>query len=513
MQVGQLKEIIALIKRINEKEKDYYIYFDEDILNLSYEDAFTILENKNNGNVRILINFLVYWGLDEYREPFRKKLGLVKDDEYYKNIIIEKILGAENIDVAQRIFSYFDDECLQFNEEEWLMFLKGISSNFSSDKLSSLLSIIKLVDKCRLQVIEKVMLCFKNNLDIDENLVYELNKLSEEEILTFLDLYNIQYEWDVLINLIEKMKNEDYKDESVKIVNYLKNPKLFDKYLPNVFLNTKKEEVDDILKFLPQITISNILPYYTEVDERFGNDKLLRMFTEKLQIAYILDKVSLVDAYGALYENDEYFDTLLSEKINAGEMSKLEKILECLRNVYDKDSDMLDEYYNVLVKLLSYFEYDEWKTLIESQTLDSINYIYENKKLFAKFMDGLELKEIINKLKNISVENLDKIRQIINFSSFKKQVNNKKVFELMLSENGRGSIDYIYHVYLEEERRINPIPEVSKQVQNNGIKLLTVYELLAADNDIGKVLDGFRDDEEVNSKTLIRTFAYRNDTK
>lgn len=112
---------------------------------------------------------------------------------------------------------------------------------------------------------------------------------------------------------------------------------------------------------------------------------------------------------------------------------------------------------------------------------------------------------------------------IINISIIKNMdiEEQAEIKKLVLNPENFGSLDYIYHRYIEkeqeykkyQEQQLESLTSSPKPTYEPEVKLVTVVELLEVGNDINKVLDCFNDDEEITSKTLIRTMAYKNNKK
>ena len=281
----------------------------------------------------------------------------------------------------------------------------------------------------------------------------------------------------------------------------------YDDRLPNLFSIVSFDDTENIINFINVVDSNTLSKYLNSTNS--SNEYLLRKYFNTILNT---EEGALLNAYHTLKTNDTcYFNDLVKEsseerKINDGSSSKLENIM-CVLEIFDrKNSDNQNSELHLLVEGLPNIPYHVWVFILYNFDLDNAKLIIKNYKYINYIFD-----EEISSLKcffNKSYDDLETIFKILRLDSFKSDSNRLEVYKLMLDEENKNSLNYIYQMYYIQELKQE---EIRKQLNEvSCVELETVASLLNRECDLEKILDGFNDNDEITHSSLVRTLKYKN---
>lgn len=520
MKASELREIVEIVSKL----EDFDLGFDfdyNDILKLNNEDVELIIKNKESDNVLVLLQFLIYCDKNKDKENFLEELRHLECLDI-KSVVSEKIIAADSQEKADVIYDYFacsEIVSLFKTEEEWKTYLDELYKSFDDDCISHFVFFIKKFKDLQNVGIKKVMRFIKDTCDdfIEEIKYLDDPSFSEEEWSNIFDLLYEGYEKDGVFRLVTRFKEcreqEIFEEENAKILEYLLNEEEhFDEDLPKFFSIISLEETDDIIKFLCEVNSDDMFRHYIRSYNSYVEIVLRKYYSTILNTK----SVSLQNTYNSLRNNDtHYFNELVKESSEKKEKdkdscTKIEVIMNTLETIYYSD----DLYKRVglysLVNALPHVPYDVWYYVVTNFDLSKAKLILMNYEHLVCMFGNTS--PFLNRFLNISYDNLIMIFRIMELESFKNDPNKFEVYELMLNDDNQKSLDYIFQVYLEQEKKKEQKKKIIREQIGDisSISFQTVASLLNRECEIDKVLDGFDDEDEITPNTLVRTLKYRN---
>lgn len=537
MQVWQLKKINKA--RIGSNFRwDWNI-----LLNMNPTDIDFIIKKieEKNKNIDYSIQFLEWiYENPEWKESFRHLEGIENFD--LKEYLLTKIGKANYENVAYEIFICFnfddhDDKLSMFQTvEEWKTYVECIGVGMESC-IKTVANNLEVVLKNsgredRGNLIQKVM---EYSLSDRDSLIdlssYTIN--FEQRPISFDDLFTlflVGYDETTILDLIgywmEKRKdtslteNKEIDDGFNEIIKYLKDSSMMEACDMNNFLQMLQElhpsEYKGFVTILKEIEKEEdfeLLETCIRKETPFSNqnmciyiDRILHNKENECKyrdaLIYLVDTNVIAKNIDSETNMNIIENSLLMTKNNNQNCMDIAKFIENLPNVEIMKYLTISETNPETLKIL----YQKFLTLIPkvSLSIEQIEY-YKN---------------LLHELCTLDHDICDKIIQILNLSF----VNNMsleskhKLQEMVLRPENFGSLDYIYEEYRKKDNTyqkpkepINPTPiGTTSAKEENEVILLTVLKLLEDDYDFDSVLDGFKDDDEITPKTLIRSYAYKN---
>lgn len=563
MKVGELKKINQFINEDNYHFEGRY----ENLLNLKQEDIDLVIkkiENKNE-NAKVLVDFLC-WELDN--ENWADEINKLKSDELFnvRQFIINEILTAESLELADAIYCYFGFECdgiinKMKSINEWVVAVKSIKANFEEceeiiqGNLNYALENFgfELNKDFRIELIKRVMEYSQSknknyikSCSIDE--IFDENFINSR-FLDILDLLEKGYrnnligdfykKWQSAIDESKQFASIGNNSPSIIVVNgnfevvvqYLKNSKLFNlkghirknsNYeLIKLFLNIPYTNYVDVVDFLQDIeekeygSVFDLVLKFQMVD----NEIMLRYYNSILNAP----KTKEYDNYRiALFEldNSDYGDFINKNVINKT-IYNIRIALDAIDLAYPFDTDV---YY-----IAEFIRNVRIPEIISSMVINKENVEVRENVIYKEFPSMICETEISDELKNFyrsllaklsslpCVEVCSRVIEIFKLDYVKNMSieARQEILDTLIIPENYEALEYIKNQYMKmnddyldykEARQVKPIIGEF----DSSVKLATVVELLADGQDLGKVLDGFKDDEEITSKTLIRSLAYKN---
>ena len=513
MKASELREIVDIVSKL----EDFDLGFDfdyNDILKLSADDVELVLENKNNDNVLVLIQFFIYYNRNKDNEWFLKSLKHIEGLDV-ADVVTEKIISANSIKEANVIYDYFAcDEIVSLfkTKEEWEIYLDELFYWFDDDAIPHFMYFIEKFKDLQNIGIKKVMRFIGN---IGDDLIEEIKYLdnpsfTEEEWSNIFDLIYEGYEKDGVFKLVARFKEyreqKIYKEEISKILKYLiQEEDNFNEDLPKFFSITSFEYADDIVKLLRKIKSDDMFRHYINSSNSYVEIILRKYFSTILNTEII----PLQEAYYTLGGNNmRYFNDLVKESSeekeeNIDSCTKIEKIMQTLENICNREDDA-DGLYQ-LVNYLPVVPYETWDFIVNKFDLTKAKLILMNYDSLVCFIENAF--SYLNRFENISYANLEIIFNLIRLESFRQNDNMLELYELMLKEENQKSLECIYQFYLEQDKKQKQKSRDSMELKSSSIE--TVASLLNREWDLDMVLDGFDDSDEITPNTLVRSLKYK----
>ncbi len=478
---------------------------------------------ENNQNIEVLLTFLTF----ELQNPNWKQDFShlkVKVDFDIRTYIITKILDANSIEQATRIYHYFNDNSfleLASTVGEWKTYVDNITADMTDFTVSNVLTVLTNENSNKWALITQVMKYSQNkNLDSKEMSKYIESSILEKYLEQVISLLNHGYPITDINSFFMKWENDLNTSNETNI-----SQKEIDShyeytfhYLENNF--STLEEKPDLLKILNSTchteygkVVSFLQKIETQKDkELFGKVlKYKNVACPAVKIYYMEILLAPVDMFKN-YRNSLL--QLLDEGVVIRYMNNentIQKILHLLKlsSQYDEDiQDITDFISQVPFSIINN------KISIEKDNCSTRKIIYTEfpkclKQKITTEEEILYYGDWIEKLCVLPSDICQKILMILKLSIVKKLSLSKqvKLKQLLLSKENFGSLDYVYNRYLEKERELNISNE---NPENNLVHLQTVIESLQNGVDIREVLKGFKGDDEITQKTLIRSFEHKN---
>lgn len=534
MKVAKFKKIYKFISEINDLDVN-----PRNLLNFSDADVELIINSMDEvtKSVEQLIKFLD-WEQDnkDWKEQFSHLEGIENFD--IRSYLIDRILTASSDETADNIYSYFDfdsvSETLKNSMktvEEWKTYIESIGGTMDGEHVArNLETVLEFCENNRCEMIKKIMY-YSQAGDIDSQSLKEYfsEDILQKYLAEILDLLILDYDIDELQTFFSRWNDAVLETKVLpqnttyqQVYDYLKNSSLFSHLANNsglvsIFTNASETNYPEILSLFELVESkkdkevfdmlvdteialesSSLRNYITEIVEHKDDDSDYRM-----SLMHLLDK-------GKIHRNTNFIDMVIrllgkTQNIDRNSMEMADFIssvgpIEVLNDIEINDK-------NLVTRQLIY---DEFPKLLENRQLS------DNEKSYYKDW----LKRLSQLPRNVA----QKILAIINLESVKQMSleSNEKLKEVLLDKDNFGSLDYIYGQYLDKEKQYQSYKEY-KEVEekskvtppqplpnNEEVQLLTVVELLERQFDFDLVLDGFGDEEDITTKTLIRSLAYKN---
>ena len=533
------------LKKINEYAHKNNIQLDYlPLLQYKQEDIDLIIDciDQMNRNVESLIIFMK-WDLNDpdLKTTFEHLEGIENFD--IRKYLIEKMKEAFSKKQAEAILKNFDLANRLFkNLDEWKAYIDSIAEEMlKRDSLigNNLTLVLHTQEEDRIDLIKQVMeysqLADLNSKTISEYFSREIIETNCKEVLSLLTKgYNINKVSDLFVDWNEQTKNIVTTEEESKtsklhelntayslVIDYLKNSTLFcaiqdDSSLIEIFNGSYYQEYKSIVLLLKEIEEKDDADLFDQCLNcpYIGNENM-RYYIRNILDARNTDS-EYIDSFYYLW-NQQVIDRNISSKEN------IERIVAALESAYHADGNSMDMA-NFLVDIPFVKIMKDMQIVEENRKTREV--LYNEFPMFILKEVPLSDKQIENytdwltKLSTLPKDVCEKVMNIINIPIVKNMdiEEQNKIKELVLNPENFGSLDYIYNRYEEKEQEYNQYhlqknqPQVSlpKPTYEPEVKLVTVIELLECDHDFDKVLDGFKEDEEITPKTLIRTLAYKN---
>ncbi len=547
------KELLCVDKwLLEEKPKGYYTVKRNEILRAlmktDSETFNTILEHVHedpeNENLLAVLTFVV-WENDhldwfnnfEFLED--KKVG-----PHLKDFLLSSMFTAESIDIADRIFEFFDDENIlkHLNSlEEWQEYINLIpcldDSAFDDDlKIGETFSanlgiILEHVpeEKDRKYCFDLAFQHTKllNSISIDLFSPYLDYFL--EEILDLLDVYYDESEvFHAINNFISKwnevkqMKEKSEVCEKVYrlLLNFDSLSYALDSYicLMDFVVNDNFEKED--------IEFVNLLEKASQEDEIYFDSYLNTAF----KLLSVDEKQTLICLQSLLEvkDNESYFDLLLDLYDDENFVSRvfpvkaLDSVLKAVKTSFELTTESSDELIDFirslpLPEIISSLdireENQETREIIYSdfpEMFHSDSYSPAESKYYSDWLQFLSTIDAPICQKILDILNLPFVQEL----SFKDRLTLQKT---LMTPTIPKMIDYVYEMYMEKQNQYDCYKkhqESLKQLEEEKkivsplepclVKLNTVDDLLDSEISIESILDGFDDDEVITPKILVR---------
>lgn len=507
MQVKEL-EIINQYALENNIKLDY-----KKIIQLKKEDISLLIRkiHEKNKNVKALITFFTCeLNCPNWTEFFHHLNGI---DEFDIRIyLIKRVLNANSVKEAQKILSYCDEErCIHLfhTVEEWKTYLKGIRENMSSITVFNVYMVLKIASDNKNELLKQVME-YSQNKDFDSKVIS--NYIEEDILKQYLEeilcLLNLGYPTEEIAEFFKKAYF--YNNWNEDIYNYLKNNTYSKEEkcdLIQIFNRISTEEYEKTLGILRRIEVQRDKELFGGVlkNKKTENPTMYRYYNE-----IILCSPNELDYKQSLFK-------LLNEGIISKYADKediIQNILKVLNKVKKYDGN-IEEITNFIIKppipeMIN-------RMSIEKENLDTRNIIYQE---FPKCLKTEPFTEEqieyygkwLEELSKLPSDICQKILDILKLSVVKKLTleGQMNLQTMLLAKENYGSLDYVYHEYLEKEQEFNHDKNI-ELADNQLTPLVTVIELLENGSDISQVLNGFSGEDEITGNTLVRSLAYKNE--
>lgn len=478
-------QLLKIEQSINLQKLKYTTYLD--LLNFTDEQIDIIINNIDKESIPSLINFFSLLNKGKYDFSDFERLGITN----IKEIIIDKLLNASDINKSIIILNWFKYKIDKFqSKEEWKIFMENLTDDISICNLSYVIDWFK---EYRIEAIEKVMNNTSNLRTIYLSDVNRKENLREDNLLDLLNLVIENYDVKLSTKLIKRLvKTKQDKETYNEIINYLKNPVLFHEKLPKLFLNSEKDQLASIIETLRKVDDLELLNNYLSFDCEKENLDILNKYISRIVLE---DNSVFKESMMVLLENRTIFESLINDK------DKLDLVIEKI-----KPRDIKDEKCVIMAKLLQVIPYDIWLDISLDIENEKLEYIYQNNEIFLDIINTIDLKLVMDRIKKLSLINIKKIFVIFGLKSFKNNFKRHIDISILFDISKENLIDNIYKKYLfeEEKNKLLGNKNINRIDSSCETELLRLATVLDNGYDINLVLDNYRDDEELDSKTLIK---------
>jgi len=531
-----LRELIHKLKRDNYSDNDF-----NDLFLLSSEEFQGVLElSRNSSRYQILLDYYLFChhndsDLSSVLEFLENNLEI----ENAKDFIANKILEAENDNNAESIYYGFDGwESLNIDtfqsKQEYLLYLNTLSKmDGCCEEFLFVVSWISMnVKKNRMAIFQKFFDYYLEFSPIEFDLPNYLQYISsEEDIMTFFDLIQLEYDEKLSANLLvtwsDIQKNTDSTNPARDAIELAKNFLLhflasdFSE-LPYLFLNVDVLDYEETISIIQRIMTSttkssDMIQNYIGCDIESPARKILN---QKIMKVLAIQDERLTDEFLALLESNYIEAKIFKEVEDSEEQSRrLDKIIDTFQAVVQDDQTRTE----VMGNCLLHFPYKMWEYIPLDAEIATLKMFwdhytfYRDQKVFSE--EDESTYAILQKISRLAPESLEIITSLLRTNiSFRRDFMENRhdaLMDILFEKETEPSLGYIQAEYDLCEQESVQQQEVSiqevreKSSIEKPVELKLVSELLD-DYAIEDILIGFQDEEEITSKTLVRSLQYRN---